>query len=369
MNGTGDKQSQNETELAGDVLAGDSQHNGNESNAENTTSNSNGTETVASEFPESGNENSAPEGEDEGMGNGSNVKKENTTSGETETVKGEASKGGKPAKKKVIRITLKTSGPILVQPGLDKDSFSASIKVMTAFWQKELEKKAADTAKNELESYILKTQEYLNIDEDIQQVTTEDQRSSFSSQLSDAEDWLYMEGEDEPAAEFRKRLRQLQEIGDKMSHRASELNRRPESVAMAQEYINLLRKAINSWPEAKPWLDQTEIDKLVNKTDEFEAWLNGKIEEQSAKERHEDPVFRSEEVNYRRMILEKVFKRLSHKKAPKPPPPPPQAQGENETVSVNNTNTTESHRGEENVEHSILGSEKQEEELEAHDEL
>ena len=68
------------------------------------------------------------------------------------------------------RITLKISGPILVRPGLDKDSFSASIKVMTAFWQKELEKKAADTAKNELESYILKTQEYLNIDEDIQQV-------------------------------------------------------------------------------------------------------------------------------------------------------------------------------------------------------
>lgn len=37
----------------------------------------------------------------------------------------------------------------------------------------------------------------------LMQVTTEEQRDSFSQALADAEDWLYSDGEAEPAAVFR----------------------------------------------------------------------------------------------------------------------------------------------------------------------
>lgn len=76
------------------------------------------------------------------------------------------------------------------------------------------------------------------------------------------EDWLYIEGEDEPAKEFRKRLKSLKETGNDFELRAKEASDRPTAVATAQAYVELIRKAINSWPEAKPFLNQTDIDNL-----------------------------------------------------------------------------------------------------------
>jgi hypothetical protein len=40
-------------------------------------------------------------------------------------------------------------------------------------------------------------------DESIEAVTTEAERSKFLAQLNDEEEWLYMEGENEPGSVFR----------------------------------------------------------------------------------------------------------------------------------------------------------------------
>lgn len=97
------------------------------------------------------------------------------------------------------------------------------------------------------------------------QVTTDEQRTSFSSELTAMEDWLYIEGEDEPAKEFRKRLKSLKETGDELEVRAKEATERPTAIATARAYVELIRKAINSWPESKPFLNQTDIDDLSSK--------------------------------------------------------------------------------------------------------
>ena len=52
------------------------------------------------------------------------------------------------------------------------------------------------------------------------QVTTEEQRSSFVSALSAAEDWLYEEGDAEEAKVFREKLSGLRKTGDPMTQRA-----------------------------------------------------------------------------------------------------------------------------------------------------
>ena len=51
-------------------------------------------------------------------------------------------------------------------------------------------------------------------------MTTEEQRTKFTEQLTEMEDWLYMEGEAEGAVEFRARLKQVKDVGDPMKKRA-----------------------------------------------------------------------------------------------------------------------------------------------------
>ena len=69
---------------------------------------------------------------------------------------------------------------------------------------------AADTAraetfaaKNDLEAFILATGERIATEESVRLVSTEQQRDALQAALTAAEDWLYMDGADEPAAVFR----------------------------------------------------------------------------------------------------------------------------------------------------------------------
>ena len=68
--------------------------------------------------------------------------------------------------------------------------------------QAEAARKEASRQKNELEAYIISFRGRLDSDDNILAVTTEQQRSSFWEQLDAAEEWLYSEGEHEPAAVF-----------------------------------------------------------------------------------------------------------------------------------------------------------------------
>lgn len=60
------------------------------------------------------------------------------------------------------------------------------------------------------------------------QVTTEDERVKFTEQLSDAEDWLYGDGETADAAAFTDKLKALEGVGSPIAVRATELELRPE---------------------------------------------------------------------------------------------------------------------------------------------
>lgn len=50
----------------------------------------------------------------------------------------------------------------------------------------------------------------------------------FTEQLSDAEDWLYGDGEAADAAQFTEKLKVLEGVGSPIAVRASELELRPE---------------------------------------------------------------------------------------------------------------------------------------------
>ncbi|GMH32381.1 hypothetical protein BSKO_00215 [Bryopsis sp. KO-2023] len=261
--------------------------------------------------------------ETEKKGGENEEKKKDENGGKKEEEKPKKKKEKAP-KKKTVRFPLKITGPNFEVKGLGQgEMFTASKKVLQNFVKREQDKKLKEKAKNDLESYIYSMQAKLDSDEDVDKVTTEEQRTKFKAELATMEDWLYMEGEDEPTREFKKRLTTLQKTGNAITVRIEEGKTREQTMATAKAYIELIRKAANTWPEAKPWLNKTEIEKLVVKTDEFEVWLTDIETKQNALAPHEDPAFLGNEVLTKLMNLDRPFKRLSNKKGPKPPPPPP----------------------------------------------
>ena len=63
----------------------------------------------------------------------------------------------------------------------------------------------------------------------------------------------------------RAQLRKLRLVGDRLFERAAEAAARPRVLRLAGDFVDLARKAANSWPDIKPWLNASDIAALVAK--------------------------------------------------------------------------------------------------------
>ncbi|KAL4458458.1 hypothetical protein ABPG75_013323 [Micractinium tetrahymenae] len=230
-------------------------------------------------------------------------------------------------RKRTIKVALNVTGGF-VAAGMNKSELAASTRVLRRLRAADQAKRETAKARNDLEAYIIATRNKVESSEEVAAVTTEQQREEFLKQLTDQEDWLYGDGEGADTSELKSHLRKLREVGDAIFGRVAEAEARPKALALAAEFVELTRKAVNSWPEVKPWLEKEEVDALAAQVDNFTSWLEGKKEEQAKLAAHQDPAFKSEEVTTWLVRLQKAFNRLNNKKKPKPPPPPPPPQAD-----------------------------------------
>mmetsp|Transcript_27424 Transcript_27424/g.69745 ORF Transcript_27424/g.69745 Transcript_27424/m.69745 type:complete len:1029 (-) Transcript_27424:524-3610(-) len=220
----------------------------------------------------------------------------------------------------------------------DADALAASRKLIAGWVAAETAKRETAAAKNELEAYIIKMKEVLEGgDEKVEKVTTEEQRTAFLAQLNGAEDWLYDEGEAEAAPVFKAKLKELQDVGGRITRRAEESDLRPQVVAVARRELELRRAAVKLWEGDRPWVTEEERKSVEEKLDAFDTWLAAREKEQEGKAAHEDPAFYAGEVDKEWEKAEKVYNRINHKKKPKPPPAPPAAPDANATDAGNST--------------------------------
>merc|ERR1711937_378326 len=78
-------------------------------------------------------------------------------------------------------------------------------------------------AKNELESFIIDTREKLSSDENVEKISTEEERESLRGDFEKSEDWLYEEGMDLTAAEYKAKKKELEKATSPLFLRLSEL--------------------------------------------------------------------------------------------------------------------------------------------------
>jgi len=234
-------------------------------------------------------------------------------------------------RRRVFRTALDVKVTGLPMAPMSQAQLDASINVLDELRKKDEAKRAQEAAKSNLEAYIYSTRSKLE-DEDIQTVTTEEEREAFKDELMDKEDWLYMDGADSTTEVFKKTHEALKAKGDAMEFRAKELTRRPAQIEKARTFIGKARPEIESWPEKKPWLNETHVANLLEEVNQFESWLNEKVEAQEALAITEPPSLESAEIKISLRPIEGKFSKLKSKKKPKP-----KVVETNETTTANAT--------------------------------
>ncbi|KAE8723678.1 Heat shock 70 kDa protein 17 [Hibiscus syriacus] len=245
-------------------------------------------------------------------------------------------------KKRTIKIPLKivdkTTGPGMP---LSKESLADAKRRLEALDKKDAERRRTAELKNNLEEYIYATKEKLETSEEIEKVSSNDERQSVIEKLDEVQEWLYTDGEDASSTEFQDRLNSLKAAADPIFFRFKELTARPEAVEVARRFLTNLQQTILGWETDKPWLPKDRIDELSSSMDKLKTWLDEKEVEQKKMPGYSTPVFTSEEV------YEKVFnlqdKADSFKRIPKPKPKvekPPKNDTENKSENTTSSDST-----------------------------
>merc|ERR1712070_1088159 len=183
---------------------------------------------------------------------------------------------------------------------------------------KDQAKRETEAAKSNLEAYIYSSRSKVRQDEDIEKVTTEEQRESHLQSLEDAEDWLYTdEGENANKTTYETKHKGLKDVSDAFIFRAQESSVRPESVKYAKKWIADTRKTIGTWKDKKKHIFANETEPLLQDIADLESFLEEKEKEQEAKEAHEDTAFTSKEVKSELSKRMTKYKQVKSKPAPK----------------------------------------------------
>ncbi|XP_010047919.2 heat shock 70 kDa protein 17 [Eucalyptus grandis] len=240
-----------------------------------------------------------------------------TTSSEVE--QGSADLGTeKKLKKRTYRVPLKlinkTLGPGISLP---EESFMEAKNKLELLDKKDAERRRTAELKNNLEGYIYATKEKIETSEELEKVSTADERQSFIAKLDEVQEWLYMDGEDGTAAEFQERLNSLKAIGDPIFFRLKELTERPAAVGHARSYLDQLQKIVQDWESKKSWLPREKIDEVLKEADNLKIWLDEKETEQKTAG-FSKPAFTSEEVYMKVFTLQDKVAIINRIPKPKP---------------------------------------------------
>ncbi|KAL9274491.1 Heat shock 70 kDa protein 17-like protein [Drosera capensis] len=277
----------------------------------------------------------------------------------------------KKLKRRTFRVPLKviekTTGP---GTSLPKEALADAKGKLEALDKKDAERRKTAELKNNLEGYIYSTREKIDSSDEIEKVSTSDERVSFIMKLDEVQEWLYMDGEDASANEFQEHMDKLKAIGDPIFHRLTELTARPEAVENAKRYLEEVKEIVKSWETKKSWIPKERIDEILKDSDKFKSWLAEKEVEQNKIPASSAPVLTSEEVFVKLFDLKAKVASVNRIPKPKPKVEKPVI-NETDSSKAESSSDSNTNSSEENTlnEDDVGSSDSSAAEAEAHDEL
>jgi len=246
---------------------------------------------------------------------------------ETEEPKKEEKKEVKMEKrKKTVNKTIELPVSSRVQGQLSFDKLQAATTSETMMAKADRDEAERLNSKNSVEEYIYEIRG--KICDELEDFMLEGDREKFSRELTDAEDWLYEDGEFADKKTYTEKLATLRATGESVRKRRREFMDRPEAINQFGQCMQLAQKAVDSFKagdEKFNHLDVAEVEKVQKAIAEKQDWFSRMCADVSKLDKTSDPPVLASQFYQEKESFWHMASNILNKPKPKvePPPPPP----------------------------------------------
>ncbi|XP_072467959.1 heat shock protein 105 kDa isoform X2 [Notamacropus eugenii] len=201
----------------------------------------------------------------------------------------------KKPKIKVVNVELPIEANLVWQLG--KDLLNMYIETEgKMIMQDKLEKERND-AKNAVEEYVYEFRDKLS--GPYEKFICELDHQNFLKLLTETEDWLYEEGEDQAKQAYVDKLDQLMKLGTPIKIRFQEAEERPrmfEELGRRLQHYAKIAGDYRNKDEKYIHIDESEMKKVEKSVNETMEWMNNVMNAQAKRSLDQDPVVRGSEI-------------------------------------------------------------------------
>ncbi|XP_025780496.1 heat shock protein 105 kDa isoform X2 [Lynx canadensis] len=201
----------------------------------------------------------------------------------------------KKPKIKVVNVELPIEANLVWQLG--KDLLNMYIETEgKMIMQDKLEKERND-AKNAVEEYVYEFRDKLC--GPYEKFICEQDHQNFLRLLTETENWLYEEGEDQAKQAYVDKLEELMKIGTPVKVRFQEAEERPkmfEELGQRLQHYAKIAADFRNNDEKYNHIDESEMKKVEKSVNEVMEWMNNLMNAQAKKSLDQDPVVRAQEI-------------------------------------------------------------------------
>ena len=212
---------------------------------------------------------------------------------------------------------------------LSRDKLEAAVELERSFVSQDKQESERLNSKNAVEEYIYEIRS--KIHEELEAFVTEEERSKFSMQLEDAENWLYEDGEDVDKPVYMAKLTDLKAKGDPIKRRKVEYETRPKALEALGRSLQLAMKALDSYKageEKYNHIDKAEMEKVERLVGEKREWLDKNTQLLHGLSKTADPPVGTQSIRNEMSGFESLVNPILNKPKPKVEPPPKEKQDE-----------------------------------------
>merc|ERR1712157_254557 len=177
--------------------------------------------------------------------------------------------------------------------------------------------------KNDLESYVYDMRDKVSLSSGLGSYASPSEKSTFSSALEKAEDWLYGDGYNSTKSAYAEKLTELRKMGDPLETRLYEAENRPSALNTLKGSIESYNNWLNSTAttdEQFSHLTEEELKKCHDACDAAAAWMYEMMDKQGSLASHEDPIVKVSDIRGKGKELTDTVNPIMRKPKPKPKP-------------------------------------------------
>ena len=201
--------------------------------------------------------------------------------------------------------------------GLTSEQVKVADQQEKEMLKKDMEIRARNHAKNELESYIYNMRD--KVTDVYKAYVLDNVRDAFLEKLEKTESWLYDdEGYYAKREAFESRLTELQTIGNPIVLRYKDSQERPEAVSQLTQRLETIERILSTPNEKYDHITEEEKKPVRDLIAESQSWLQKMLVEQSNLALTQDPVLRCADILDRMKNVDALYKKVISK--PKPAP-------------------------------------------------